>query len=177
MSKELVPLDEAAVMSERSPSTLRRWIRDGKLTRHEGPPRAEGGSAQVLIERDELMAHLAVSGQQPKESTPVQEEEQVSIEPPATGVHAGVHQAELKILRLEGELQAERLRGQLQALQMERDALKEELLRERQRATLETNELRDERDGWRDRHDAVRAELDARRASGWSWFPRLLSTA
>ena len=65
----------------------------------------------------------------------------------------------------------------------ERDAIKAGLeaqqvrhAAERQDYGLQLAQLREERDDWKARHDAVRAELDARRASGWAWFPRLLSS-
>ncbi len=60
---ERLTLAEAAVASERSISTLRRWLARGVLTRFSGAPPAHGGSAPTLIDRSELMIHLASTGQ------------------------------------------------------------------------------------------------------------------
>ncbi len=64
-------LPEAACASERSISTLRRWLQQGKLTRFEGEPPVHGGSRPTLIDRSELMIHLASTGQTPQIQPPL----------------------------------------------------------------------------------------------------------
>lgn len=66
---DAIPLREAAAMCDRSLSTLRAWIRDGRLTAH----RAAGenpANAPVLVSVAELRAFLVVSGAEPSPGRP-----------------------------------------------------------------------------------------------------------
>jgi hypothetical protein len=59
---ELVTVAEAARAVDRSVATVRRWVRAGKLTRHEGATPAHGGSAVVLVDLDQLRALVVTEG-------------------------------------------------------------------------------------------------------------------
>jgi hypothetical protein len=87
---ELVPLAEAAHRADRSVTAVRRWLRLGKLTRHEGVPPAHGGSPPVLVDTRELAGLLLTEGKQPhawgRSRGLVTTDVQVSTEP-GTGGH------------------------------------------------------------------------------------------
>lgn len=75
----MLTLAEAARVAERHPETIRRWVRDGVLTRHAGPVPVQGGSVALRIDRAELLAYLVTSGQEPRPPhLPVER-----LEPPA----------------------------------------------------------------------------------------------
>jgi hypothetical protein len=188
---ELLDLSEAARIAERSETTIRRWVRDGHLARHEGPAPAHGGSPPVLVSTRELLAHLATSGQEPRPG----DAHPVDHPPGAPQVIAGAHgppatrtaEEELAALRLrlavaeaEAGLRAElaTLREELARVRGDLATARAELELERARATRAEVELagaRGERDDWRARHDAREAELAAlRTAGGGSWWRRLL---
>jgi len=56
--KRMCTLPDAAAASKRSVATIRRWIRAGDLTRHEGASPAKGGSRCVMVDREELFTLL-----------------------------------------------------------------------------------------------------------------------
>jgi len=192
----LVPMSEAAAMSERSVATIRRWIKAGKLTRHQEAAPARGGSARVLVDSTELMKLLANTGQAPADHT-------LTVKPdtphkgdttrPDTGDHARVATpGAIQIMRLEHQLELQNMRTEIikanneravQAIQV--DALKETITRlERQHSTTLTQlsatliEKKNEINDWTDRYFAIKAELDALRkltsAPQVPWYRRLL---
>ena len=186
-TSELITLADAAKRSQRSASTLRRWVRGGKLTRHEGEPSSYGGSAPLLIDTQELMVLLVVSEQEPRVhqvSTPV-------ATPGIHAEHAPVHQmptaptdhaTQVELTRLRGQLEAAELRTELAKLTAERDALQGQVVTmakrhaaEMNRVETETANLRADVQDWRERNDAREAELRAMRGmTGTSWWRRLL---
>ena len=177
MPSQTLTVQEAATTSERSESTIRRWLREGTLTRHAGPIPPRGGSASIRIDSEELFAHLAMSGQVPRESTAIQPSERVSTEP-GVGTEHTPSSVEIEVAVLREQLGSERLRGQVSTLQSELESAQRELMQARH--ALE--DMRRTRDDWRDRYDASEAEQKALRASlqareGLPWWRKLIGTS
>lgn len=178
---DLIDVAEAARVAERSDATIRRWMRDGLLARHEGPTPEHGGSAPVLVDRNELLTYLASSGQQPRVS---REDPGVTLEGSARGNMnvAPPSSVELELVELRARLATAELEGrlntQLAEVRGELAAARAELEAVRRQVNQLDHELVDarrDRDDWRDRHDAREAELSALRSSGGgSWWRRLL---
>ncbi len=197
---DLVDIPTASRIAERSEATIRRWIREGRLPRHEAEAPSRGGSAQVIVSTRDLLMLLAVSGQQPRE----RDEDTGDHVDDRTGDRAGdrtgdgaagspilgdgqggsrrdgdAHPAELAELRARlavAEAEARRL-AEVGALRVELAAARAELVAAEARATRAEGELeraRAEGADWRGRHDAREAELAAMRASGGPWWRRLL---
>jgi hypothetical protein len=183
----LLSLAAAAAYAERSPATLRRWIRDGKLTKHQGPAPEGGGHPPALIERAELVALLVASEQKPRgetartiEHSPVRavdgdEHLPSQDERSPSGV---AHLAALEVERLKGALEATKLRGALEAEQARCEALREQLAQARETGAAyrqARDDAQAERDDWRARHDALASELAAlREVRAMPWWRRLL---
>ena len=166
MTDERLTMGEAARAADRSEATIRRWIRQGKLTRYEAPAPAHGGSAPVLLDRAELHALLVVEAKQPHEPRADSPTNPPATPPPGDGVSTGDG------LRVE----LERTRGLL-ALAELRAELEGERAARRAAETLAAD-LRSDRDAWRDRADAATAEARALRAAlGLPWWRRLLGAA
>ena len=179
----LLPVRDAAVLVDRSPSTIRAWLRAGHLSKVREDPEDPG--SRVLVSRTELLAHAAqnASPTPPRPSTAT---------PTAPTPHTAADPSALAELRAE-------LRGTVALLEATRAHLAaveeqkisaEELSRElvaaaeavadveRTRATearADLAEAREEAERWRAELGAVRAELEAVRArEGLSWWRRLL---
>jgi len=189
-------LEQAATLAERSRSTLRRWLRDGRLTRHEAKGPNHGGSPAVLIDRAELVAHLLTSGATPRPSTdedppgaqtPVQTPggSGVQIPPvdtrgaPADTTLGEAAPVALELARLRGRLALAEQAGELREVRARLEAALSEvgaLERQLSAAGAAAEDLRRERDDWRDRHDAREAEISAlRQLQGLPWWRRLLA--
>ncbi len=145
--EQRIPLSEAALVAERSESTLRRWLSAGKLTRHTGPVPPHGGSAPVLVDRAELLAHLAMNGQQPRSASGTREGAPVLVTD-ASPVLPGPGVPAVDALTLA------RLEVQAGALERERDRLLEDLDRTRRELAEATGRHRQDVAEWKDRHDA-----------------------
>lgn len=186
---ELITLQDAAARSERSVATLRRWMRQGKLTRHESQPPSHGGSGRVLVDSKELLTVLAVSTQAPR----TQVITGVSNGVDTTGMQgdqSGVQEVytpreSVQVIRLEGELALEKMRNDVTRITGERDSLvvQLEVHKQNSRETLtqlatNLNQMRTEVNEWKDRHDALHAENKALRQllsrNGLPWYRRLL---
>lgn len=193
MSDELpdrLPLADAARIAERHPETLRRWMRDGVLTRYEGPTPIHGGSAPVMVARDELLAHLAISGQQPRPESPSKDVEGGGM-PPSTEqvhtpqpppLHAEIEALHRRLVEAEHREQLATLRGQLAVAKAEGEiaALRTEVEALRARLTSADHariDMQRDRDDWKERHDAREAELLALRAIRGPWWRRLLGSS
>ena len=164
MPVDLVSVEVAAAMAERAPRTVRRWISQGRLTRHEGPVPKTGGATPLLVSRPELMALLAASGQTPRDTTLPPDEAA-----PATPAKAPA--IEIELVRLQAEVERVRLLGELETTQARLAAAERSVLRLEQLAV----DLQMEAADWRERNDAREAELRAMRTTqGGSWWGRLL---
>ncbi len=62
---QLLTVTEAAALVARDESTIRRWVRAGKLTKHVGPGRAGGGRTLTRVDRAELVAILPARTKKP----------------------------------------------------------------------------------------------------------------
>lgn len=173
---DLVPLAEAARRMGRSVSTLRRWTRDGHVTRHDGPPAPGGGSPLALVSMGEVLGYAAAAGLLADPGggrAPVDRED---LDTPATSPPALVADLEAARLRVElaearAAVQLAELRGELRALAVERDALAAALTR----AEAAEADARREREHWRELAEARAAELEAMRAAGGRpWWRALL---
>lgn len=160
---DALPLREAAAMCDRSLSTLRAWIREGRLTGY----RAEGenpANAPVLVSLAELRAFLVVSG--------------AEVAPPRPP--AGPRVVEAPEARALAELRAElvTVRGALAVALAERDGARSTV--DAQRVALDVSsqraaELGRALEGERARVAGLEAELAAlRSAARLPWWRRLL---
>ena len=181
---QLISISEASSMSERDVTTIRRWVRAGKLTAHVGPVAARGGRASTLIDRVELMSHLVISGAQPREIEKLSNENDDLV----TKGHSRsvgdrtIFSAELEAAELRGRLVAAealrdvaRLTAEGDGLRRQAEDLRVQVESERRRADELHAELRSDLMDSRDHIKALRAELSALRAlGGGSWWTRLL---
>lgn len=158
---DLLPLPEAAALVDRSLSSLRAWLRAGRLVKHRERP--EDSGSRVLVSRAELLAlaagELAASPGRPAPGVPrsVAPEHTTRAELEATRALLAVTREHLDELR----------RGHAQALALARDLV------EAERARGEG--LARELEAARAELQGARAELDAlRAASGLPWWRRLL---
>lgn len=177
MSDDLVPLAEAARRMGRSVATIRRWVRDGHVTRHEGPPAPGGGSPLALVAMHEVLTYAAAAGllADPGGGRPAAELEDVAPDeaPPLVWDGAAAEAARLRVELAEARaaVAVAELRGEVARLTAERDALSAALTR----AEAAAEDARREREHWRELAGARAAELDALRAlSGRPWWRALL---
>ncbi|MBT3220681.1 MAG: helix-turn-helix domain-containing protein [Proteobacteria bacterium] len=173
MDTDWISVAEAAHIAERSKPTIRRWTRRGHIEAHPGPVPAHGGSRPTMINRDSLMVYLATSQQIPREVTSART---VVHDDNALGVGTvtpGDHQTE-KPPTLE-QVQVEAV---VSILEVKLEAAQNEAAHLRQRIRdleLLVNDTRQERDDWRDRHDAREAELRVLRTEhGLPWWRKLI---
>ena len=164
---DLLNLKQAAHLVGKSTATIRRYVRSGKLDRHEGVQDGSGGSAPVMVSQAQLLALLG-SNQKLQvghdvDSRGVQVNKNIPVQ-------VSTEQA-VRIATLEGEVNTltARLNASEKALEAERDALGS-LVRELKQSL---HEARSERDDWRERADAKDAQLQALKGKGW--FARLLT--
>lgn len=72
-NQKLIPLKEAAAIAERSASTVKRWIKDGRLKDHRAPGDKR---SPILVDRSQLLAACrtqtprAVNSEQPWTAAP-----------------------------------------------------------------------------------------------------------
>jgi hypothetical protein len=127
---ERLTVAEAARACGRSVGTVRRWLREGALTRHEGPLPAHGGSPVVLVDLAEMHALVVASGR--------------TAAPRAGAVEAelvGALRADLAAQRERADalaLAVDRLRDDVRDARAERDAWRDAA----ERAGAEAAELR-----------------------------------
>lgn len=172
---DLIPLPEAAALVDRSVSSLRSWVRAGRLVKWREDPDDTG--SRVLVSRAELLA-LAARDLDPTPGRPARR-------PPTDEAALPGDLAELAKLRAELEgarLVLEATREHLAELRIARG---EALVGERQRAEAERSRADAERAradalaaelvAAREELSAARAERDALRGlAGLPWWRRLL---
>ena len=195
----------AEKVSERSRPTLRRWIKAGELTRYEGDAPAHGGSPIALVSRAELLKLLVSKGQTPRPvddpptDQPIEtprrpdsgepEQPRSPVAPDERPTDAALVE-EVRRLRMAAEVasvraEAERIKLEAEKavevarLSGELAGVRAELAAERQRLADLQQQLAAavlDRDDWKGRHDAARAEAEALRgAAGLPWWRRLLT--
>ena len=170
----LVTIPVAAQIAERSHKTIRRWIKDGKLTRHYGVS-ANGGTAPILVDQNDLLRCLTEGGQQPKNRATRPPPDP----PPSTAGELGeLEHLRGQLLQAESAVELVRSEGRVIALEVELSGVRErleDLERQLHGAKSREESLRLEVNDWKDRHDAKEAELNAlRSAVGLPWWRRLL---
>ena len=147
---DLVAIKAAAKLVDRTPATIRKWIRSGGLD----AVRTEPGNdkSPLMVGRQALLAYVATSGKKAKPSRSTRTE----------GSPKAVLMAELA----GATALSPALQGQMDLLQPPLHMLKEMNHPERNRA-----------EEWKDRATKAEAELGAlRRHQGLSWWKRLLTT-
>jgi hypothetical protein len=184
---DLVSLDVAAKMAQRSPRTIRRWTSVGHLTRYDGPTPPGGGSALALVSTSELLGYLATSEQQPRHDADGEragqgEDTRTETRVDVPAMQADTHPDAARIARLEAAVEVATLRGRVDTLTAERNALRDqvenlEAMHGREVATLRDalDTAREDGAAWRARAVAVEAELrQLRQERGLPWWRRLL---
>jgi hypothetical protein len=154
---DLVPVQDAAALVDRSVSTIRAWVREGALTKYR--EREDDPNARVLVSRSALLAHAA----QHANPTPGR--------PPPPPPEASTEFAELRnqVADLRRDLAVAEARQQ--AAESVADAERRRADTERERAT---DALR-EAERARAELGASRAELEALRTrERLPWWRRLL---
>ncbi len=184
--EDLVTFEDAAAMSERSARTIRRWASAGHLRRWDGPTPEGGGSPLALVSKRELLAYLAMSGQQPKgapaKPAPVDVVTDDHPDEGGPGHTADDPSTAVRVAVLEGRLAVAELRAELATATAERDALRGRLenleaMHGRELSTLRDalETARDDGAAWRARAVGLEAELrQLQRERGLPWWRRLL---
>ena len=175
MDDELLTVKAAGKLVGKSASTVRRWVRGGKLDRHEGVQVSGGGSPPVMVAKHQLLALAGITAG-------VQVSGQVSGEHVQASTRAGVQvsNSAVKLAELNGELST--VRVQLEAATARLEAMTARLERQEESHSDQLRDLRQtlhdtrqDLSDWRDRHDHRAAELRALRIeTGRSWWRRLL---
>lgn len=148
-------MKDAARSVDRSPSTLRDWIRAGELRAYKGPGHHES-NRPTLVSAEELRLLVVKSGKlaNPPRRLPVEEEE-----------------LRARLARVEEELRASQ-RAEVESIRREVDALRLALTAAEERA----RDLVVALDRERARADGAEAEVAAMRsAAGLPWWRRLLT--
>ena len=143
-SDDLITIAESAKFSERSPATIRRWVKAGHLIAEQGEKPSRGGSAPLLVRRGSLVGYLVASGQQPKKW-----EAGKAVEHPgdlaATQPAATVRQDELaelvELRRTVAKLEADGLRSELARLEVTNHDLRAALADSRETIRAQRAEL------------------------------------
>ena len=198
---DLISLDVAEQVSERTRATLRRWMSSGLLQRYEGDKPARGGSHIALVSRGELLQVLVAKHQQPTSTRgiidppiiPVDDHPRLLLSdddhpiipvndplPPGADQPPGAEfqEAMKALVDVEAELAAARAEVKRVTLVGEIAVVRVELEAERRITTQLRQDIAAVRldvEDWKGRHDARVAELEALRATtGSPWWRRLL---
>ena len=175
MEPTWITVSEAARVSERSKPTIRRWTRQGHIDSRPGAVPPHGGSPPTMINRSTLMVYLAKTAQIPREATPekpVDRATNTSGNAPVVG--------EVTTVDLAHELELVKVRAELAVAMADADGLRQRLedaTRRLRDLELLVGDTRQERDDWRDRHDAREAELRVLQGDkGLPWWRKLIGT-
>jgi hypothetical protein len=151
LQSDLIAIKEAAILVDRTPATIKKWIKSGGL---QGAREQPGNTkSKMLVARSELMAYVATAGKSAN---------------PGRGSSGGSGPSKAV---LAAELEGQRtlvtaLRAQLAMLEGQIGAIEDSRRTERERASE-----------WKDRATVLDAELRALRMhSGLPWWRRLLTT-
>ncbi len=180
---DLIPTREAAALVDRSQSTIRAWLRAGKLTKHREQPGQP--SSRALVSRAELLCFAAgeLDPNPPRAgSAPAAPASSPLVVDTPNGEGAAVELAQLRAELAGSRAVLEATRAHVASLEAQLrsvgDRVEAQLQAERRRADLmETRalELRADLQLERERLQAACAERDALRAQqGIGWLRRLL---
>lgn len=148
----MVTVKQAAKRVGKSAGTIRRWVREGHVQGHPGPPPAHGGSPHTLVDVAEVVAHAAQLGAPSTTTEPSQ---------PVVVDQAG--ELRLELVKSQAAVVEAQLRGEIAALTARLESREREAMQAR--GALE--DARAERDRYRELMQARDAELAALRSQGW----------
>ncbi len=181
---DLVPMAEAARLVDRSVSTVRAWLRSGKLTKHREEP--GNASSRAMVSRAELMAYAAVQ----LDPAPARPPGGPRPEPPASVAPAPADELGLRVelARLRAELDGTRAvleatRAHVATLEASAATVGDLVAsaraegRELARVAEEhARDLRADLDRMREERDAARAEAAALKTyAGLPWWRRMVT--
>ena len=180
---DLVPMKEAAALVDRSISTVRSWLRSGRLTKHREDP-ANAGS-RAMVSRAELMAYAASM----LDPTPARPPAGPRAVPPASGAPMSDDARDLRLDLARARAELDGARAVLQATRahvatLEAQAGRVDALVDAARAEgralsrvaeEHARELRGDLDRMREERDAAHAEATALKSyAGLPWYRRLI---
>lgn len=181
---DLVAVKEAAALVDRSPSSVRAWLRSGKLTKHRETP--GNASSRAMVSRAELMAYAAVQ----LDPAPARPPGGARPEPPASVAPAPADDMGLRVelARLRAELDGTRAvleatRAHVATLEASAATVGDLVAsaraegRELARVAEEhARDLRADLDRMREERDAARAEAAALKTyAGLPWWRRMVT--
>lgn len=177
---DLIPTKEAARLVDRSSSTVRAWLRAGRLTKHREQPGND--ASRVLVSRAELMAYAAgeLDPAPPRPSAP---RSALPTGGQSPAMESGAADL-VELARLRAELEGARAvlaatRAHVASLEAQLASGDERVAAERQRADSaerHARELRTDLEEARDELRAARAESQALRAyAGLPWWRRAIT--
>ncbi len=188
---DLVPMAEAARLVDRSVSTVRAWLRSGKLTKHREEP--GNASSRAMVSRAELMAYAAVQ----LDPAPARPPGGARPEPPASVAPAPADDLGLRAENLGLRVELARLRAELDGTRAVLEATRAHVAtleasaatvgdlvasaraegRELARVAEEhARDLRADLDRMREERDAARAEAAALKTyAGLPWWRRMVT--
>lgn len=181
---DLVAVKEAAALVDRSPSSVRAWLRSGKLTKHRETP--GNASSRAMVSRAELMAYAAVQ----LDPAPARPPGGARPEPPASVAPAPADDMGLRVelARLRAELDGTRAvleatRAHVATLEASAATVGDLVAsaraegRELARVAEEhARDLRTDLDRMREERDAARAEAAALKSyAGLPWWRRMVT--
>lgn len=181
---DLVSMKEAAALVDRSVSSIRAWLRDGKLTKHREDP--DNASSRAMVSRAELMSFAAVKLEPAPPRPPSGPREETASKADAVPTDSADLRVELARLRAELEgtravLEATRAHvatleataGSVADLVDGARAEGRELARA---AETRARELRADLEMMREERDAARAEASAlKNYAGLPWWRRMVT--
>lgn len=181
---DLVAVKEAAALVDRSPSSVRAWLRSGKLTKHRETP--GNASSRAMVSRAELMAYAAVQ----LDPAPARPPGGARPEPSASVAPAPADDLGLRVelARLRAELDGTRAvleatRAHVATLEASAATVGDLVAsaraegRELARVAEEhARDLRTDLDRMREERDAARAEAAALKSyAGLPWWRRMVT--
>lgn len=184
---DLVPMKEAAALVDRSVSSVRAWLRSGKLTKHREIPGHKGSRA--MVSRAELMRYAAVQ----LEPTPARppggpRPAPLASAAPLPGPADDAADLRVEVARLRAELDGARAvleatRAHVATLEASTGTVADLVAgargegRELARVAEEhARDLRADLDRMREERDAARAEAEALKSyAGLPWWRRMVT--
>ena len=181
---DLVPMKEAAALVDRSVSSVRAWLRSGKLTKHREQP--GNASSRAMVSRAELMTYAATQ----LEPAPARPPGAARPAPAASDAPTPDDAADLRVevARLRAELDGSRAvleatRAHVATLEASAATVGELVASARAEgrdlarvAEEHARDLRTDLDRMREERDAARAEAAALKTyAGLPWWRRMVT--
>lgn len=180
-TEDMLTLKEAAVVADRSEYTIRSWVREGLLERHEGPKREGGGSPPILVRYADLIGVLVEKGINPKAASKEDMEDEDEDEGELIELGSDNWKVEsydptelmtLKEQLWQARVELERERGAKGAAEAKLEQMGFQVAQLQHSLASSQEDAKD----WRERHDARETELKAlRETMGRPGWRRLLT--